>query len=226
MDYLTQQQLNREIEEALARQEADTILGKRKSSHDHITITPSFTFIEGTPEHPIRHIASGKGRLLGNGLVSLANFISGNQSGPGTPMYYWMHSFAVGSSGVPTVPSIRLGIGTTATAYNTTQLASIINTAPNTVSGSVSNPSVGVYKMTSTATWNAGTLGTPTITEAGLYCQTYSSALASFGATFNSSDTDINLVDRICSTDGDFTAFTVNAANPLTLYYPVQISFT
>ena len=206
----------KEIEEALRKQEQLNQAGLRDPRFDSIKITPIITFYEGTPEQPGKFITAGKGRLVGNALISLANLMSGNYTGAGTQMFYWMYSYATGGSGIPTVPSIRLGIGTTPTVYNTTQLATIINTPPSTLTGGVSSPSAGIYKITLTATWNPGALGTPTITEAALYAKTYSSALANFNtASYEYTDTAINLVDRICSTDGDFSSFVVNASNPL-----------
>jgi hypothetical protein len=222
----TQIDLQRDITHALKKQNLKDKLHLRNSKMDSIKITPSVSFYYGTPEHPIQHITSGRGRLLGNGLISIANLIgSATATYSGGVAYFWMQNFAVGSSGVPLVPSIRLGVGTTATAYNTTQLANIISTAPNTVSGSISNPSTGTYLITLNATWNAGTLGTPTITEAGLYAFG-EFTLQSFGATYANCVTDtIALVDRICSADGDFTAFTVNASYPVTVAYPIQIAY-
>lgn len=224
--YLTQKQLNKEIEEALENQKTNP---QRHSSQDAIQIMPVFTFIEGTPNHPIRHIASGKGRLLQQGLISITNLLSAatiGHDGAGTMAYGWMYAFAAGSNGIPAVPSIRLGTGTTSTTYNMTQLSSILSTAPSSVTGSVSNPSAGVYKITPTATWNAGTIANETeITEAGLYAYGEFQQQA-FGATYANCVTDtVGLVDRICSTDNDFTTVTVNASNPLTLYYGIQVSF-
>lgn len=217
---LTQEQLRKEIADSIARQNMLNQLGNRNPSLDAIMIKPRFTFIEGTPQKPIKHIASGHGRLVANGLISIANLIG--CATLGGAYYLWMYGAAVGGSGVPAVPSIRLGIGTTATAYNTTQLASIISTAPNTISGSISNPSAGVYNITMTATWNAGTLGTPTITEAALYA-IGNNVLQTFGASAITQS--CVMMDRICSTNSDFTAFEVNASNPLTLDYTIEVAY-
>ncbi len=224
--YLTQEQLNKEIETALIEQKNNPL---RHSGQDAIQVVPVFTFIEGTPSKPIRHIASGRGRLLQQGLISVANLIgcaSISSNGGPNHAYAWLNAFAVGSNGIPAIPSIRLGTGTTSTTYNMTQLASILSTAPSSVTGSTSNPSNGVYKITPTATWNAGTIaGSTEITEAGLYAYGEFQQ-QSFGAGYASCVTDtVGLVDRICSTDDDFTAFEVNASNPLTLYYGIQVSF-
>lgn len=225
---LSQQELEKQITQALAAQDMLNRTGKRDASRDCIQIMPIVTFIEGTPENPIRHITSGRGRLTRYGLISLANWVaseSASSNGSGVPAYCWMKDYAVGNSGVPSVPSIRLGTGATSTTSDMTSLVTIINTPPSSVSGNVSNPSPGVYRVTPTATWNAGTLGTVTITEACLYA-TIENQLQAFGATYTTHITNnVEVVDRICSTDGDFAEFTVNSSNPLTVLYNIQFSF-
>lgn len=226
---LSQQELEKQITQALAAQDELNRTGKRDASRDCIQIMPIVTFIEGTPENPIRHITSGSGRLTRYGLISLANWVaSASASFTGasnTNANCWMKDYAVGNSGVPSVPSIRLGTGATSTTSDITSLVTIINTPPSSVSGNVSNPSAGVYRVTPTATWNAGTLGTVTITEACLYA-TIENQLQAFGATYETHKTNnVEVVDRICSTDGDFAEFTVNSSNPLTVLYNIQFSF-
>jgi hypothetical protein len=212
--------LDKEIEHALKMQHIKDVLGLRKSHTDYIKITPRVTFFEGTPQHPVRHITSGRGRLVAQGLIGLCDYM-------GTSYYSntyagWMYNYGVGAGGIPAVPSIRLGTGTTATLYNTSQLQTIISTAPNTATGSISSPSAGIYRVTCNATWNAGTIGTPTITEAALYANS-NNVLQLFGA--GNVSYGVMLVDRVCSTDGDFASFAVNATKPLTVQYQVQVQF-
>jgi hypothetical protein len=212
--------LDREIEHALKMQQIKDFLGLRKSKSDSIKITPRVSFFEGTTEHAIRHITSGRGRLVAQGLIGLCDYMGVSNY---TNTYVgWMYNYGVGSSGIPAVPSIRLGTGTTSTLYNTSQLQTIISTAPNTATGSISSPSAGIYRVTCNATWNAGTIGTPTITEAALYANA-NNVLQAFGAI--NVAYGVMLVDRVCSTDGDFSNFVVNATKPLTVQYQVQVQF-
>jgi hypothetical protein len=150
--------LQRDINRDLKIQHIKDFLHLRNSKMDSIKITPHVSFYYGTPEHPIKHISSGKGRLVGTSLISQINLMCSAYSS--TQLFGWMNNFGVGSAGIPSVPSIRLGQGTGATVYNTTQLVNLIAAAPNSISGSVSNPSTGTYLITVNATWNAGTLGT------------------------------------------------------------------
>jgi hypothetical protein len=212
--------LDKQIQHSLMMQRIKDVLGLRKSRQDSFKVTPRVAFFEGTPERPIRHITSGRGRLVSQGLIGLADYMgigyySNNYCG-------WMYQYGVGGSGIPVVPSIRLGTGTTATLYNTSQLQTIISTPPNTATGSISNPSAGIYRVTCNATWNAGTIGTPTITEAALYANS-NNVLQPFGA--GNVGYAVMLVDRVCSTDGDFNSFAANATKPLTVQYQVQVQF-
>jgi hypothetical protein len=213
--------LDREIEHALKIQRIKGILGLRKSSCDSIKITPRVSFFEGTLQHPIRHITSGKGRLVSNGLISVANLFG--TSSYNNWYYNWAYSYGIGNGTYPPiVPSLRLGTGTSSTTPSTNNLATPITTPPNTATGSLSNPSAGIYRATFNATWNAGTIGTPTINEAGLWVFG-NNVLQVFGATFGPNA--LFLADRVCSTDGDFASFAVNATRPLTLQYQVQAQF-
>jgi hypothetical protein len=214
-----------EIAQALKRQEIKNQLGIRKTGYDNLIITPTVTFYEGTPDKPIRFITAGKGRLVSNALISIVNLMSGTVSAA-TQNYFWMSSYGVGTDVCPPlVPSIRLGTGTTATAQNTTALVTPLAIAPDLISGTVSNPSSGVYRISYDATWNAGALGTPTITEAALFGKANAVLRAFETADLVSSSVAIVLVDRITSTDEDFEAFEVNGSNPLTVQYQIECRF-
>lgn len=222
MTELSQTELRQQIEIALAENCERTQKGLRDGSRDSFKITPHINFFEGTPEHPTRHITSGYGRLVNLGLISLANFIGCSTSI--TYNYYWCKSFGVGTDICPPgVPSIRLGTGTTATIHSTNALATAITTAPDTATGSTSNPSAGTYRVTLNATWNAGALGTPTITEAAFYAYT-NSVLQAFG-TDNIFTNTITLVDRVCSSNGDFSSFVVDSGEPLTAQYEIDLTY-
>ena len=223
---LSQKEIEKAVKESLRNQEELNRSGERDASRDAIQICPYAYFIEGTSEKPLKYLTGGRGRLTVNGLISLVNYMGG---GGGTDTYSarfcWMTGFAVGSAGVPTVPSVRLGLGTTSTVYNVTQLENPLNTAPNAISGSISNPSAGTYRITLTATWNAGTIANETeITEAAFFAKV-NPVLQGFEGEWSYLHESIQLIDRLCSTDGDFTTITVNSSNPLTFYYVIPIAF-
>jgi hypothetical protein len=217
--------LEQEIEKALFRQKFKDLLRLRNTRGDAFKITARATFFEGTLQNPLRHIATTKGHLVDNALISILNLMACATGATSGTYPFWMNGVAAGSSGVPTVPSIRLGTGGGSTVHGTTALTTICNTPPNTVTGLTSNPSGGNYKTTITATWNTGTIAAITVTEAAIYCELYNS-LGTFGTQITQNPTSVYLVDRISSADSDFTSFTVNTAKPLSCQYGLQIGYT
>ena len=107
------------------------------------------------------------------------------------------------------------------------------STAPNTLSGTNSNPSAGQYRIAWTATWNSGTLSAITITEFGMWWNngfagsSGAMGLMRFGNTgyANQGGSNPEFASRISSTDGDFTSFTVNTSVPLTLQWNLTFTF-
>ena len=196
-------------------------MGLRNKRLDSVRITPTVSFFEGTAQTPIRHIATTKGHIVSYGLISLINYMGGSMLS--NYQYCWMYSFAVGNNAVPpNVPSIRLGTGNVATTQSTTSLSTPLTTAPNVVSGSITNPSNGLFKVICNATWNAGTLGAPTIREAAIWVYGQNS-IQSFGATYQANM--LFMADRISSADGDFAAFTVNSSKPLSCQYTLAVQY-
>lgn len=117
------------------------------------------------------------------------------------------------------------------TNYNTTILSTPVGggtgTAANIKTGSTSNPSNGVFRVTFTATWNPGVLGSPTIGEMALYLSIKNS-LQSFGwgQPYGSATETKQLVSRLAVADGALTAFTINPINPVTINWTIQYSFS
>ena len=123
---------------------------------------------------------------------------------------------------------VYLGIDTnTTTKYNTTALTTPIGTAPGTVAniktGSTSNPSNGVFRVTFTTTWNPATLGSATVGEMALYFS-IRGILQGFGWVTDGTETK-QLASRLAVADGAFTAFTINPVNPVTVNWTIQYSF-
>ncbi len=216
---LNVEMFQKEIDRALFKQKCMNVLKLRNPRRDKIALTPIVQFFEGTLKNPIRHIATTKGHLVDNALIGLCSYTS---SGGFGSMNCPMYGFAVGGSGVPSIPSIRLGTGSGSTTASTAALVSIINTPPSSIAGSTSNPSAGHYLDAMTATWNAGTIAALTVTEAGLWMQLIN-ALNTFGST--SASTSVLFADRVSSTDGDFSSFTINTSNPLSVQYQLNWNY-
>ena len=120
-----------------------------------------------------------------------------------------------------------------ATLYNTAALTTPIGgapgTAPNSIGGVTSNPSNGVFQMSITATWNAGTLpGDPTIGEMALYLDMYSAPASLFAYQWVMqpyAPGGAKLASRLAAADGVFAPFAINSANPLSIVWTIQVSF-
>jgi hypothetical protein len=164
-----------------------------------------------------------KGHIVSQGLICMVNWIS--YAGSGTAVACW-----------GLMPSggwyIRCGTGTGATSQSTTGLVTQVSTAPNTLSGTNSNPTTGQYRIAWTATWNSGVLSAITITEFGMWWNNSfgssgAMSLNGFGNTgyANQSGSNPEFTSRISSTDGDFSSFTVNTSVPLTLQWNLTFTF-
>jgi hypothetical protein len=154
-----------------------------------------------------------------------------------TTMSRFIDNWGAGTWGISTYAyDVYIGTNTTTpTSYNTIVLASPIGTAPGTAAniktGSTSNPSNGVFRVTFSTTWNAGTVS-GTVGEMALYL-TLRSTLQSFGWTILSSGENHygsfqetkQLVSRLAAADGTLTPFIINTINPLTINWTVQFNF-
>lgn len=153
---------------------------------------------------------------------SFMGFSAGNGGGGGAT-YPFMFETNVQSRS-----SMRLGLGTAATTEGMTGLTGQIATVPNSTAVTQDNPSAGVFRDKFTAVWNAGALAVNTITEIGIF----GFLTAGFPQTPAGNDAggglsgSFQLFARLTSTDGEFTAFTINPAVPLTVEYRVVLTFT
>jgi len=115
------------------------------------------------------------------------------------------------------------------TAYNTTALTFPIGiapgTAPNTLIGSTSNPSNGVFQITMTATWNSGTVS-GTVGEIALYLNVLTAGnLKAFGWSANYQPGAAILASRLSVADGSFEAFLIDDTKPLVVTWTLQVIF-
>jgi hypothetical protein len=94
---------------------------------------------------------------------------------------------------------------------------------PNTQSGSTQSISNGAAVVL-TSTWNAGTVS-GTVGEIGIYGRSNAGAgIVSFGS-YNYGGGSSFFGSRLSVADGDFTAFAINAAAPLTINWTIQFTF-
>jgi hypothetical protein len=94
---------------------------------------------------------------------------------------------------------------------------------PNTQSGSTQSISNGAAVVL-TSTWNAGTVS-GTVGEIGIYGRSNASTgLVGFGSHFYGGGGNF-FASRLSVADGDFTAFTINTAAPLTINWTIQFTF-
>jgi hypothetical protein len=168
-----------------------------------------------------------KGHITNYGMIAMVNWLSWTASTSQTAYYGLQYS-------IGTYMYIRCGTGhTNPTTATTTALDAINATAPSSFFGATSNPSAGSYRITWTATWNAGSLTAITIYEFGMWwnnawatsptqfaLQSY--AMGSYGSTAAS---NAEMVSRISDPDGDFSHFTVNTSVPLTLQWSLTFTF-
>lgn len=187
---------------------------QRRLMLDTIKITGIVRIIQGG-----KVVVEARNHFVNQGLLNLINHLSWSTGTESTLGAYWGVSPFANSF-------IVLGTNTTTPTDKThTALQSPIGAAPgtkaNSQSMSVANPSAGVYQVLYLSTWNAGTVS-GTIGEVGLYLLGWS--------TLQTPNTDFpgpgNLMcSRLSVADGDFTAYTINTALPLTVQWIVQFSF-
>lgn len=206
-------------------QRVKNFLRLRKTHGDELRIKASAYAYYGTPKLPVKLIFASKGHMVNQANVGLCNYMSMSAFYNGQGQFSGgMYNCGVGGSGVPSVPSIRLGTGTGSTTAAMTALAAIINTPPNTIGGTNSSPVANKYRMALTGTWNIGTLSAVTINEAALFAFLPApSTQQSFGAINLSSV--VVMVDRINTTDGDFSPFTIDTSKPLSFQYNLDFTF-
>jgi hypothetical protein len=184
----------------------------RRNGHlDTIKITGLVRIIQGG-----KVVAEKRNHFVNTGLISLINYLGVER----TTSDFYGHAYNWSASPF-SQGFIVLGTDTTtATVPTMESLTSPIGTAPGTKANSqslaCSNPSSGVYEVTYTATWNAGTVS-GTIGEIGLYGY----AAYILGSISSAS----RMVSRLSVADGDFTAYTINTSLPLTVQWVVRFSF-
>ena len=163
-----------------------------------------------------------KGHIVDKGLFNIINlFTTTLTSGAPSTCFTPANGY-----GAITQGRQRVGTDTTTVTTNaTTGLAAEIATNPSSQAGTNSNPLAGQFRTAWSATWNAGVLGTPTVGEVGLFLRLMESFQSYQFFCASALQTSNQLFSRISVADGDFSAFTVNAANPLTIEFRLTVTF-
>jgi hypothetical protein len=142
-------------------------------------------------------------------------------SGAGTLTYYYpgySYTMYLGTNTttgtIPTHTGLQVPIGTAP------------GTAPNTVNVTVLNgTSTGIWGITVTAIWNAGTVS-GTVGEMGLYLRTTDKKDQGGWSIGNASYAGASSMwSRLCSADTDFQAFTIDNTRPLIIDWKILYSF-
>ena len=143
-----------------------------------------------------KHAGPYRNHFVNNALWALGNIIT-SSSGTLSPSTIYLGT----DTSIKTTPSL---------AALVSPIGSSPGTGPNTWSNSEQNLSNG-SSASFMATWNAGTVS-GTIGEMALY----GSATGQSGTV---------MLSRLSVADGDFSAFTINTAYPLTVSWTVQFLF-
>jgi hypothetical protein len=193
-------------------------LKRRNTFGDVVKVSDEILVYEGAGSSKKLKFAS-KGHIVNQGLIHMINALSASTTNSSSG-YKYLFSRDWTSR---TNSYMRLGTGGNVTQGPTTGLTTQVGTGPDSQAGATSSPGGGVYRVSWTATWNAGSLTAITVSEIGLflYLQT---GLQGFGwADFNGAGTA--LFSRLSSADGDFTAFVVNTSVPLTIEWRLTFTF-
>jgi len=183
--------------------------GLRNTFGDRLTLKDEVLVYEGD-----RLLFKSKGHIVNQGLIATINLFAGASLNNGA---------RIPSSETLGQWTMRVGTGVGVTVGTMTSLIIENATAPNTRSGQTTMPSVGTYRVAWICTWNAGTLPALVVTEMGLRLYLITT-LQSFGFT-DVVPTNQALFSRLSSSDGDFTAFTINIAVPLTIEWRLTMTF-
>lgn len=163
-----------------------------------------------------RVVVEARNHFVNQGLMALISLLCISTHGHTSyaPAFEW--------STRRTYCGIRLGSDTT--TPTTAIMEALVNTLgpwASSASLSRSNPNPGVYQVTYTSTWDAGSVS-GTIGEVGLFLYIWD-ALQPAGGT--SSIPARRLASRLSVADGDFTAYTIDTTLPLTVQWIIQFSF-
>lgn len=191
-------------------------LRKRNTFGDRIIITDEVLVYEGSK---LRF--KSKAHIVNQGLIWMINLISTVGFAAGYVQFSSLGWTAKTNS------YMRVGTGAGVTTGATTALSTPSAVAPDSQSGATSSPTAGQYRVSWTATWNAGSLTAIVVTELGLDLAFADYvALQAFGWTRGTNVSEAAaFFSRLSEADGDFVHFTVNIAVPLTIQWNLTFTF-
>jgi hypothetical protein len=198
----------------LSKQKIKDLLKRRNTFGDIVKVTDEIRVYEGD-----KLKFASKGHIVNQGLIHLINALSASTTNSSSG-YKYLFSREWTSK---TYSYMRVGTGGNVTQGTTTGLTTPVGTGPDSQAGATSSPGGGTYRVSWTATWNAGTLTAITVSELGLFLYLQTN-LQSFGwVNFTGSTTA--LFSRLSDADGDFTSFVVNTSVPLTIEWRLTFTF-
>jgi hypothetical protein len=198
----------------LSKQKIKDLLKRRNTFGDIVKVTDEIRVYEGD-----KLKFASKGHIVNQGLIHLINALSASTTNSSSG-YKYLFSREWTSK---TYSYMRVGTGGNVTQGTTTGLTTPVGTSPDSQAGATSSPGGGTYRVSWTATWNAGTLTAITVSELGLFLYLQTN-LQSFGwVNFTGSTTA--LFSRLSDADGDFTSFVVNTSVPLTIEWRLTFTF-
>jgi hypothetical protein len=196
----------------------------RNTFGDRIIIADEIRIYEGEGANKRLKVKS-KGHIVNQGLIAITNLLSWSTISYGGSSSGGLSSYNFTPSGNS---YIRLGTGGNVTTGTVTGLTTPVSTVPSSQAGTTSSPQGGQYRISWTATWNAGTIGAITISEVGLFLAFANSfgSLQSFGwSRSNTINEGAMFFSRLSAADGDFVAFVVNTSVPLTIEWRLTFTF-
>ena len=193
----------------------------RNTFGDKIIISDMIEIYEGTPQHKEKLLVRTKGHIVDYGLINITNFLAAGL--PNTtyqtqfPSYQWTSKTTY----------MRVGTGGGTTTHATTALTTPDATAASSQAGATSNPTGGQYRVSWSATWNAGAIAALSVTEVAIWLEMLAgqTALQAFMWIPPQAAGSLQFFSRISEADGDFAHFTINTAVPLTIQWNLTFAF-
>ncbi len=197
----------------LSKQKIKDLLKRRNTFGDVVKVTDEICVYEGD-----KLKFASKGHIVNQGLIHIINALSASMTSSSGYKYLFSREWTNKSYSY-----MRVGTGANVTQGTTTGLTTPLGTSPDSQAGTTSSPGGGTYRVSWTATWNAGTLTAITVSELGLFLYLQIN-LQNFGWT-NFAGSSTALFSRLSDADGDFTAFVVNTSVPLTIEWRLTFTF-
>jgi len=191
-------------------------LKRRNNFGDIVEVTDEILVYESAGSSKKLKFAS-KGHIVNQGLIHIVNMLAMSGISYSSGMHGTSYNWITKST------YMRIGTGGNVTTGTVTGLTTQVATAPDSQAGTTSSPRGGTYRISWTATWNAGTLAAITASELGLFLDMVN-GLQNFAYTYSGGGGSI-LFSRLSAADGDFTAFVVNTSVPLTIEWRLTFTF-